>query len=423
MYERFDPLYYKSVNELSLVNNTNYPVKKLGEVANMQRGRFGHRPRNDPKFYGGEYPFIQTGNVVEASKSNSRIKYTQTLNELGLLTSRLFMPEVLVITIAANIGDTAILDYPACFPDSLIALTPKSDINIYYLNYYLRLIKNYIENLAPQAAQKNINQRQLFPIPVIVPPASIQGQIVSKLNEAYDLKRQKEEEIELLSVGIDAYILSELGITLEQQNNTLENRMFTTSFSDVVGLRLDPLYFKNKVKMESDIYENVPLRRLAKISKGQSITKDKVKEGIYPVIAGGQTSPYNHSEYNFEGNVITVSASGAYSGYVWYHKSPIFASDCNVIMSKNENETSTEYIFYVLKALQSEIYKLQQGAGQPHVYARDLEKLTVPLAPKSLQVQILQTINNIQSKINSLQDEASNILKDTKMEVEEMILG
>ena len=106
----------------------------------------------------------------------------------------MFLPDVLVITIAANIGDTAILDYPTCFPDSLIALTPKSDINIYYLNYYLRLIKYYIENLAPQAAQKNINQRQLFPIPVVVPPPVRGLQIVTILNDTYDLRTQKKNK-------------------------------------------------------------------------------------------------------------------------------------------------------------------------------------------------------------------------------------
>jgi len=423
--DRIDPIYYDAVNNLTLVNETTFPVQKLGEVVKMQRGRFGHRPRNDPRFFGGKYPFIQTGNVVEASKSNSKINYSQTLNELGLQTSRLFQPDALVITIAANIGDTAILDYQACFPDSLISLKPKNeDLNIYYLNYYLRFIKKYIENLAPQAAQKNINLQQLNPIPVVVPPISIQETIIEKLNKAYTQKQQKETQAKELLKSIDAYILKELGISIPESENSQENRMFFANFSDVVGLRLDPLFFKNSAEIESQLFENLPLRKIVNINKGQSITKEKITEGEFPVIAGGQSSPYTHNISNYDGNIITISASGAYSGFVWYHNYPIFASDCIVLQSKKENEISMEFIYFVLKALQQEIYKMQQGAGQPHVYARDIEKFSIPV-PKDInrQLQILEHIKNIQQQITTLQTEANSILENAKAEVEKIILG
>lgn len=181
----------------------------------MQRGRFGHRPRNDNRYYGGIYPFIQTGNVVKASEGNEKIEYTQSLNELGLSTSRLFNEKVLVITIAANIGYTAVLDYAACFPDSLVALTPKSDdLILEYLNIYIRLIRQYIENLAPQAAQKNINLKQLGKLPLIIPDKDVQQEIVSIMESAYSKKSQLENEMQVLLEGINDYLLEELGIAI-----------------------------------------------------------------------------------------------------------------------------------------------------------------------------------------------------------------
>lgn len=184
----------------------------------MQRGRFGHRPRNDPRYYNGIYPFIQTGNIVKASESNEKIEYSQTLNELGLFTSRLFNEKVLVITIAANIGYTAILDYPACFPDSLIALTLKdNDLTLEYLNIYIRIIRQYIENLAPQAAQKNINLKQLGKLPIIVPNKDVQKEIVSIMESAYSKKIQLENEAQVLLKSIDTYLLQELEITIPSE--------------------------------------------------------------------------------------------------------------------------------------------------------------------------------------------------------------
>src|SRR5450631_3423649 len=87
-----------------------WPKVPLEETCDIQRGKFSHRPRNEPRFFGGQYPFIQTGDVVRAN--GGKITYTQTLNEDGLSVSKLFQPPLVVITIAANIGDTALLDFP-----------------------------------------------------------------------------------------------------------------------------------------------------------------------------------------------------------------------------------------------------------------------------------------------------------------------
>ena len=212
---RFDAVYYSSLNTLDIANNTIYPVKKLSEIAFLQRGKFSHRPRNDPRFYNGEYPFIQTGDIVKASENNDKIIFTQTLNELGVSVSKLFQPDILIITIAANIGDTAILTYPACFPDSLVTITPKNvEITVRYLNVYFKYVKDYLVNLAPQSAQKNINLQQLSPTPVVIPPLEIQDNIVSIFEHAYIKKQQKEAEAAALLASIDDYLLQELGITL-----------------------------------------------------------------------------------------------------------------------------------------------------------------------------------------------------------------
>jgi len=163
--ERLDPLYYKSIKGELIANKTKYDVKKLADVAFLSRGRFSFRPRNDPRFYNGQYPFIQTGDVVTASETHGDIQYNQTLNEEGLKVSKLFQPNIILITIAANIGDTAILRYSACFPDSVVAIKPKNNnLSVDYLNYYLKYVKSYLVDLAPQSAQKNINLQQLLMI-------------------------------------------------------------------------------------------------------------------------------------------------------------------------------------------------------------------------------------------------------------------
>ena len=200
--------------------------------------------------------------------------------------------------------------------------------------------------------------------------------------------------------------------------------MFLTRFTEIEGSRWDAFEVINRdKKIEGGKYPNKKLKQIATLIKGQSITSDIIVEGAYPVIAGGQTSPYNHNQYNFKGNVITVSASGAYSGYIWYHDYPIFASDCTVIYAKNENEVSTVLLSEILKLKQEEIYNLQQGAGQPHVYARDLAILNIPVPPKTKQTEIIRHIVAVKTKAEQLIQESKEVFENAKSDVERMILG
>ena len=189
------------------------------------------------------------------------------------------------------------------------------------------------------------------------------------------------------------------------------NKIFLVNKKDIEQ-RFDPksiLFLGNKMK--SCIYDNIQLKNIAFIRKGTAITSDEIDStGIYPVIAGGQTSPYKHSKYNYRGNVITISASGAYAGYVWYHKSPIFASDCSVIYSKDENSFLTNYIYLVLKIQQDYIYILQTGAAQPHVYPKDLARLWIPLPPKDKQQQIIDLYNTAYNQKKAKEQQAKELL-------------
>ena len=134
------------------------------------------------------------------------------------------------------------------------------------------------------------------------------------------------------------------------------------------------------------------LSEITEIKKGKTITESKTVRGDIPVVAGGKQPAYFHNESNRNGNVITVSASGAYSGFVDYFSEPIFASDCNTIISLDEKRISTKLIYYFLKSMQNVIYGLQRGQAQPHVYAEDLSKIKIPLPPLDIQQKIVDEI-------------------------------
>ncbi len=154
-------------------------VTPLEDVAMIERGKFAHRPRNDPAFYGGEIPFIQTGDVT--ASAGHITAYSQTLNPKGLAVSKVFPRGTIVITIAANIGYTGILEFDSAFPDSLIGITPTGDVDVEYLNYYLSTQQEEMDRKAPRGTQKNINIEYLRPWPVKLPPLEDQRSIARTL--------------------------------------------------------------------------------------------------------------------------------------------------------------------------------------------------------------------------------------------------
>ena len=160
-----------------------WKVVRLDKVATVERGKFAHRPRNEPRFYGGDIPFIQTSDVVRSVGVIGN--HSQTLNELGLSISRLFPAGTVVITIAANIGETAIVGYPVAFPDSLVGITP-TGVDGRFLEYYLRTQKARLQRFAPESAQKNINLEDLRPMLVPVPTMDEQTTISEQLGAVQD---------------------------------------------------------------------------------------------------------------------------------------------------------------------------------------------------------------------------------------------
>jgi len=146
-------------------------------------------------------------------------------------------------------------------------------------------------------------------------------------------------------------------------------------------------------------FDLVKLKDIAIIRKGSSITKKDTIQGNVPVVAGGKNPAYFHNQSNREGNVITVSASGAYAGFINFFKEPIFASDCSTIETDNSKLVDIIYLFYILKSKQEDFYKLQIGGGQPHVYPSHFSNFQIPLPPLSVQKEIVSKIEQYEKII------------------------
>ena len=175
--------------------------KTLSEIAkDFGRGKSKHRPRNDVRLYGGDIPFIQTGDIREAGKWIEN--YSQTYSAFGLQQSKQWEKGTLCITIAANIAETGLLGFDACFPDSIIGFVANPEFAITeYVYYYLNSIKDYLANKSYGSAQDNLNLSTFSSLKIPVPSLEIQSRIVQVLDNfdmvCNDLNIGLPKEIEL----------------------------------------------------------------------------------------------------------------------------------------------------------------------------------------------------------------------------------
>lgn len=182
-----------------VTNSKQLPVSPLSELGTLERGRSKHRPRNDPKLLNGPYPLIQTGEV--ASSDVYVTSYQQTYSELGLQQSKLWKAGTLCITIAANIAQTAILTFDACFPDSVVGFVPNGKVDALYMHYWFGFFQKILEEQAPQVAQKNINLKILSELQVVLPDAQQRKQFtafVSRVERAKTTIRHSLAETQTL---------------------------------------------------------------------------------------------------------------------------------------------------------------------------------------------------------------------------------
>ncbi|WP_440878432.1 restriction endonuclease subunit S [Vibrio natriegens] len=187
-----------------VTNPKKWETRKLSSLGELARGKSKHRPRNDPALLGGKYPLIQTGDVARAG--DYIYNYKSTYSELGLQQSRLWPKGTLCITIAANIADTSILTFDACFPDSIVGFISDSNLVMTeFVHYWLVFYQKVLIDIAPESAQKNINLKILESLDVYIPPIELQKQFMSILESIQgerDITYSKSKEMNQLFTSL-----------------------------------------------------------------------------------------------------------------------------------------------------------------------------------------------------------------------------
>ncbi|MEG9499160.1 restriction endonuclease subunit S [Mannheimia indoligenes] len=169
-----------------VVNSKQLPLVKLSNIGSLDRGKSKHRPRNDPILLGGVHPLIQTGDVANCNGYITH--YSSTYSDIGLAQSKKWKKGTLCITIAANIAKTGILQFDACFPDSIVGFQPnKKLVTTEYIRFLFTFLQKILEKNAPESAQKNINLSILKELELPLPNLDKQEKFSEICGKVYEI--------------------------------------------------------------------------------------------------------------------------------------------------------------------------------------------------------------------------------------------
>ncbi|NVK43186.1 MAG: restriction endonuclease subunit S [Oceanospirillaceae bacterium] len=378
--------------------------KSLDQLGFVSRGRSRHRPRDAAHLYGGQYPFVQTGDVKHAGLYLT--DYSQTYSEEGLAQSKLWPVGTLCITIAANIADTSILAIDACFPDSVIGFIPdpeKADAR--FVKYLFdAVLKLQYRQFTQGAAQDNLSQAKLLALKFLVPDdVTEQMRIADSIATYDDLIENNRRRIQLL----------------EESARLLYQEWF-------VHLRFPG---HEQVKITDGVpegWERAKVRDLGLVITGKTpSTKDSANFGDYlPFIK----TPDMHdssivlspSEYLSEKgansqknktlppNSVLVACIGAKLGVV-----SLNAFECQTNQQINavvpKDKFLTYYSYFTLKDFRPKLLAIGGGATMPNVNKAKFESMYVIIPSNSLLDEFQDFCEPVFNQIKTL------LLKNSKL--------
>ena len=441
--DRIDPPYYKDKPDFSKF----IKLSKIAVVKGGKRIPLGMSYTTEQT----NYLYLRVADMLDGD-----IDYS-TLNHIGndvfeILKSYEISKNDIALSIAGTIGKVIFLkNIPQ---NNKIILTENcakiqiKDTSV--LSQYLALLLilnitqkqielNYIQTTIPKLGLDRIRNLYLPPIP----PLSVQQTIVDLYTNAQSQRKRKLEEAQKLLESVDAYLLSELGIELPQEDNTLRKRIFKVSSSQLIGSRWDCSSNKNDFSLNSNKFTNVKLFDVVSINPSVYFPLNIEEITFIPMEAIDEN--YGEITANYKKEVVESNGFTRFmqGDLLWAKITPCMQNGKSAVVREtingyacgsteffvlrcNKNKIDVNYLFYIMhvkKLLEYATNFFGGNAGQQRVSKDFLLNLKIPLPPLDKQIDIASKLQEIQNNAKQLKNEADMILQEAKQKVERMILG
>ena len=383
----------------------NWDRKKIGDISTIGRGKSKHRPRDAEFLYGGKYPFIQTGDIRNASLYLD--SYTQTYSEEGLKQSKLWNEETLCITIAANIAETTILKIKACFPDSIIGLIPNiNDATVLFVKYQFDKFKLEIQSLSQGVAQANLNQERLSKIEFNFPSLPEQARIanfLSGVDEKLHFLKEKKALLEEYKKGMMQKIFNQQ-IRFKDDNGEDFGDWEEKRFHQIYSFKSTNSFSRDKLNYEKGLVKNIHYGDIhSKFNSLFNIKNEKV-----PFINDNlNIDKISNESFLKENDLVIADASEDYEDIgkcieiINLNDERVLAGLHTFIARPDKYKMASGFGNYLMKSdgVKIQIKTIAQGTKVLSISTTRLSEITVNIPSIKEQTKIAQFLAAIDEKI------------------------
>lgn len=195
---------------------------RLNDIASVVRGG-SPRPAGDPKFYGGNIPFLKVADVT-AAKGIFVERFTSTITEAGLNKTREISTRTVLLTNSgATLGVPAICEFRTTFNDGIAAFIELNDaVFDEYLYLFLKSKTKWLQDIASRGqGQPNLNTEIIRSMWFPLAPICEQRRIVARVSELMrfcDVLEANLKNVAVVSEQLAVAVVSSLtGIAIEQE--------------------------------------------------------------------------------------------------------------------------------------------------------------------------------------------------------------
>lgn len=336
-----------------------------------------------PEQAGHGSPFVSFSTVFNNYFLPEKLTDLMNTSELEQETYSINKEDILLTRTSETIDElgmscVAIKDYPkTTFSGFTKRLRPKQENITYgkYMGFYLRsrFFRKTMTNNAILTLRASLNEAIFSYLYLYLPDYQTQiniGDFLHLLSKKIELNNLINAELEQIAQATYNYWFVQFDFPNEN-GKPYKSSGGKMNWNEELNREIPESWVVNKIKDLTDV------------KRGKNITRKSISIGDVPVIAAGLEPSYYHNISNTFSPVITISGSGANAGYVQLHEQKIWASDCSYVDYKMC--TNMYFLYLSLKTRQKEIYDMQKGSAQPHVYPQDILNMKIQ-SDKNLEI-------------------------------------
>ena len=384
----------------------NWAWTTLGNIGTWQAG--GTPSRSNKSYYGGNIPWLKTGDLNDGLITNIPEKITE---DAVANSSAKINPtgSVLIAMYGATIGKLGILTFPATTNQACCACIEYFAITQQYLFYFLLSHRDMFIAKGGGGAQPNISKEIIVNTAIPLPPLAEQERIVTEIERWFtliDQIKQDESDLQIVIKQTKSKILD-----LAIHGKLVPQDPNDEPASELLK-RINP---KAEITCDNGHYPlgwcKTQLKYIADYVNGRAFKPEEWETNGIPIVRiqnlNDEAAPYNKSSKSYEekyliheGDLLFAWAAslGTYiweKGDAWLNQH-IFKVIPFVFMDKL-------YLYYSLESLIKDFYKESHGSGMVHITKKKFEDIECFVPPLAEQQRIVAKIEKLFSILDNIQ--------------------